>query len=192
MAQIIVKDAVNAMRREFSKLTSSQFNLGVARAINYVAAKAKTKASKDIRSVYKIRAKDLSKSISVKKATKTTLTGFIVATGSPLPLVAFSARQTKTGVSINIMGTRKVVKRAFITTLKSGHKGVFARGEYGNPKFIFAKPRLPITELTTVSVPKSFMSEKVITAMEKQILLDFPDRLRHELQRIADTMTDQK
>ena len=186
--QIIVRDAVSAMRKEFKKLTDSQFNLGVARAINFVAAKAKTKASRDIREIYKIRAKDISKAITVKKASRQTLTGFIVATGNPLPLIAFGARQTKTGVSVNIMGTRKVVKRAFIATLKSGHRGVFARGQYGDAKFIFGKARLPITELTTVSVPRSFMTDKVLKAMESQISQDFPDRLLHELTRIAETM----
>lgn len=192
MMQIIVKDAVASMRKEFSKLTSEQLNLGIARAINWVAAKGKTKASRDIREVYKIRAKDLNKGLTVKKASRQTLTGFIIAEGHPLPLIAFTARQVKTGVSINIMGTRKIVKRAFITTLKSGHRGVFARGQYQNPKFIFAKPRLPITELTTVSIPRSFMSDKVLKAFEDYVKQDFPDRLRHELQRIADTMTDQK
>lgn len=80
----------------------------------------------------------------------------LVAKAKPLPLIAFGARQTKTGVSVEVTkGSRRILRHAFIATMASGHKGVFMRE---GPKRIASKGRYvgkkrqPIHEAFTASV----------------------------------------
>lgn len=52
----------------------------------------------------------------------------LVAKAKPIPLIAFGARQTRTGVSVEVTkGKRSIIRHAFIATMASGHKGVFMR-----------------------------------------------------------------
>jgi hypothetical protein len=80
----------------------------------------------------------------------------LVAKHKSLPLVAFGARQTKTGVSVEVTkGKRAIVKHAFLATMQSGHKGVFMRRGpkrmAGKGKYA-GKMRQPIYETYTASV----------------------------------------
>ena len=80
----------------------------------------------------------------------------LVAKAKPLPLMAFGARQTKTGVSVEVTkGKRSIVRHAFIATMQSGHTGVFMRR--GNKQIArkgryVGKARQPIHELFTATV----------------------------------------
>lgn len=185
---IDIKQAVADLRSEFSHLTNGQQNLAIARAINHVAAKAKTQASRDIRQEYNVKAKDLKSAIYINKATRNYLEGTIIATGRPLPIMGFAARQTKKGVTVDVMGQRKLIRGSFMATMNSGHRGVFARGNYSGYNFQFRDKRirkqgndLAINELTTSSVPKMMQNNAVLSALEKGLTEDFPSRLRHEL-----------
>lgn len=191
MLKIDISEATNAMRREFRDLTGREFRTGVARALNHTAAKAKTQASREIRGVYRIKAKDLNPSIKVSRTNGDELQSRVVATGKNLALHSFGAKQNKRGVSVNIMGQRKTIRSAFIARMKSGHIGVFGRGQYKGGKFEFRNKRirksgndLGITEMTTVSVPIAFQNRKVLDAVTRGIQADFPKRLQHELMRI--------
>jgi hypothetical protein len=63
----------------------------------------------------------------------------LLAKAKPIPLMAFGARQTKTGVSVEVTkGKRAIVRHAFMSTMQSGHKGVFMRE---GPKRIAMKGR---------------------------------------------------
>lgn len=187
--QIDVSDAVKKLSNLTDQLSPEQVGLGTARAINHTIAKGKTSASREIRSVYNIKASEVGKAIRIEKSTRTSLTGKIIVSGSPIPIIAFSPRQTKTGVTVTILkGKRKAIKRAFIQRMKSGHVGVYARGRYGNNEFKFRTKRinkrgqdLPIEELMTTSVPKAFATDKVIGAVGKQLEKDLDTRLLHEL-----------
>jgi hypothetical protein len=188
---INVSDAIYKLRREFRDLATSQFNLAVARAINHTIAKAKTAASKDIRGQYKVKAKDLSGKLAISKATRVTQTGMIRVSAKPLPIVAFGARQTRKGVSVNITGKRKVIKSAFIATMKSGHKGVFVRGAYKGSELTYRTKRikkkgadLPIEEVHTASPYSMMIHESVQEATATNINTSFPARLLHELKRM--------
>lgn len=184
MIRVDVRDAVNGMRTKYKQLGEPEFSLAIARAINRTARTAKTEASRQIREKYKIRAKDINKALNLTLATRVTKTGYVIATGKPLPIIAFMPRQTKAGVNVTIVNTRKTIKRAFILNLSSGHKGVFARGEYGDSTFMFKKPRLPIKELTTVSVPTAFINDAVNAALRQKIQDFFPARLEQEVLNI--------
>jgi hypothetical protein len=65
--------------------------------------------------------------------------------GEVVPLSRFPMVQTAFGVAvrINVSGSKRVIKSAFIRSMKSGHEGVFQRK---------GKERLPIKELWTTKL----------------------------------------
>lgn len=205
MMHISVEEAVKKMRKEFVDLTNDEFKTGVSRAINHTLAKAKTSASREIRTVYAISAKDVGQALTIRKAGKVELTGFVIAAGKPIPLKKFRPLQTDEGVSVIVKkGQRQLIKAAFLTTMPSGHTGVFARGSYKQGGYEFRHKRIkpaggyrqvngrwqpivndtPINTLTTTSVPLMFANDMVLNAVKKRIEEDFPARMLHELKRI--------
>ena len=205
--KVSVEQAVKDIRREFRDLMDAEFNTGVARAINHTAAKAKTASSKEIRSIYNISAKDVNKSFDIRRANRAQLYAYIVSTGKPIPVHNFKPIQTKEGVSVLIKkGNRQLIKGAFLATMASGHKGIFARGTYkgGKGDFVFRNKRirkaggyalkngryqpinndLNINEITTVSVPRAFSNQVVLRNLSNTIDREFPARMMHELSRI--------
>lgn len=190
-----VSKAINDLKAQFydpvNPNSNAKFNLAIARAINHTLAKAKTAASRDIRSEYNVKAKELKSALAINKAKRTWLEGMLIATGKPLPLIAFGARQTRRGVTVDVMGKRERLPSAFIGTMASGHRGVFARGKYQGYKFQWREKRikkqgndLAINELTTTSVPKMMQNNAVLTALQKGLEQDFPARLEHEVSRL--------
>lgn len=198
MIRFDVRRAVADIERQFGPMKPNQVNAAIARAINHTSAKAKTASSKAIRSRYKVKASDLSKAINITKATSQSRTAYIVHFGNPLPVRAFSPRQTKRGVSVNISGTRKIIAKSFLAVMPSGHEAVFARGYYAQ-QFQFRTQRgpkgqkrggvwpsdLPIESLKTRSVPGMLMYKTVLEKVAAQIGQDFPARFTHELARMV-------
>lgn len=204
MISVSVEQAVKEMRREFKDLTNQEFNTSVARAINHTAAKAKTASNREIRTMYNISAKDVNAAMRIKKAGRAELYALLIAQGKPIPLKKFKPVQTKDGVSVMVKkGQRQTIKSAFLSTMGSGHTGVFARGSYKQGGYNFRHKRItpaggykqvgnrwqpinndtPINTLTTTSVPLMLSQNIVINALSKKISEDFPNRLVHELGR---------
>lgn len=163
----------------------------VARAINHTAAKVNTQAKREIRDAYKIKTTDVAKAFTLAKGNSIRLSAVITARGKPIPLLPFGARQTKKGVTVNIAGTRQLVKHAFIVTLKSGHKAVMARGKYTGNHWLGRRERdtndgndLAINELMSKSVPTALMNINVLASLEEKLETDFPNRLEHEIKNI--------
>lgn len=186
------------MRMANRKMKKSAFDSAVVAAINHTLGVAKTAANKEIRNEYKIRAKDIRPALSIRRAKRGKNTweieGALVATGRPLGLIRFGARQTKKGVSVNVLGQRKVVAKAFIATMKSGHSGVFGRGNYNSNRFNFRYKRIrkrgndtPITEMKTVSIPTAFSNDVVLKHLANKMATHFPKRLAHEIGRRVTT-----
>lgn len=142
MAAIVI-DAKDAPKiaRAFQQATVS--------TINKTMRKARVAASKEIRKIYNIKAKDIKKALVITRANRNKMYADHIVTGRRLLLSYFAPRQTKKGVTIRIKKSsgRKVVKGAFEATMKTGHKGVFKRK---------GKSRLPIRELTTLDLPTMY------------------------------------
>ncbi|KAJ3472392.1 hypothetical protein NLI96_g13358 [Meripilus lineatus] len=94
-----------------------------------------------------MKASAIKRSFSIKRATANTLLVTLQATGAPIAVINYSARQTGSGVSVNVKTGRKILKHAFIASMKNGHKGVFVRSGGKGSK------RLPIKELYGPSIP---------------------------------------
>lgn len=217
---INVQPAIRHMRKEFRELTGKEFSLGVARALNRVAATARTRVIKDIARQYQIPQHFIkpkggrknasriyvrragTKDMSSRRMREKGLQAAIVAAGFPIDLRFFDPRQEKTGVSIKVMGSRQIIRGAFMGTVKAGksssHTNVFARGNYGGRGFQFRKgpgkkagyrmhngkkqwTDLPITKMVGVSIPAVFGQDERINTIANIVERDFGKRLEHEL-----------
>jgi hypothetical protein len=194
MAQIDVSDAVRTFRGLHTDLTGAQFDKNVAGALNHTARKVRTRTSIEVRRLYRIKAKDVKKSISLGPAMVTNLTATIRISGKRLPIRAFPHRQTRKGVSVSILkGPRRVIHKAFVSSMGNGHQGVFARGEYKAKGFGFRYKRtapsrgndLGISELLTTSVPQAAARKIILQKQRRGVEADFPKRLSHLLGRAS-------
>lgn len=131
-----------------------------SRALNKTLANVRTVASKEIREERALSAKVTKDALTIERATRQKLYGALVASGRPIPLSKYQARQGKRGVTVKVSpGGRKTVihagNKAFIVGKIGGH--VFARE---------TKSRLPIKKLYGPSIPSTFIKDKVINALK--------------------------
>lgn len=199
MISISVKHDIDRAVRDLDDLAKQKVPRAAARALNKVGAQAKTQAAREIKARYQIGVRMISKYITVaRRASSNSLSVEVRAEGRPLPVLAFKARQTRKGVSVEIVrGHRKLISRAFITTLKSGHRGAFARTSVhgasgylaGSFQFRHGKGSrlrkkgkdLPIGELLTIGIPQAFSNRVVIERLDQLVRDKFPEVFRHEL-----------
>lgn len=181
--QISLQSNIDQVRRRLTRVQRQVIPQAAARALNRVARQAHTQMAREVAGSYAIKVGDAKKAIRVTRtAGRHSLTAVLTAAGSRLPLMQFRARQTRRGVTVMVRrGERKLVRGAFVATMKSGHTGVFARGRYGPGGFQPAKPRLPITELTTLSVPGALGQREIQQRIRQFIAKKFEERFAHEI-----------
>ncbi|MBN2397100.1 MAG: phage tail protein [Deltaproteobacteria bacterium] len=150
-----------------------------ARAINRTLSGVKTDASAEIRNEITATKKYVDRTFKIQKASTVNLRGAVSSTGRPLPLIAFSTRKTKKGVSVLVKKgrTRKVIPHTFIATMKSGHEGVFWREKVGG-KMV---GRLKILQRYGPRVPDIFSNESVMKTVEAKANERMTKNLSHEI-----------
>lgn len=202
-----IQDAIKRIQRQYSNISGPVLQQAISRALNRTASQSRTEANRNIRQTYRIGATQVNQGLNIRNSSRTSLTAKIIASGRPISLTAFGAKQESatTTVKFDRKGnlsrvTRKTRKRnpasgvsfeikkgnperlptAFIQTANGGTT-VFARGTYGSPEFNFGKQRLPIAKLTTVSLPLMFANNEVITPTENKALDILNSRITHEI-----------
>ena len=134
-------------------------------AVNKTLTGVRTDATNEVSKVVTPKKTTIRNAIAVKKMSVADASAYVRCAGRALGLIHFAARQTKKGVTVQVLRSegRKLVKHAFIAAMKSGHKGVFWRQWSGvrkpyNPRKAYgrmpASYRLPITELKSLAVPE--------------------------------------
>jgi hypothetical protein len=146
-----------------------------SRAINKTLTNVRTEANKQIREERALSASTVRNALAIKRATKLLLIGELIASGRPIPLREYQARQTKAGVTVKVSpGGRKLVSHAgnkgFIVSKIGGH--VFARE---------GKSRLPIKKLYGPSIPSTFIKAKVLAALDRVASSSWQKRIAEEL-----------
>jgi hypothetical protein len=146
-------DLTGMVKWEKATLSSIQSATNMAGSSALRAMRAE--GSRRIRETKGIQARQIDTALSMVFPTGKPIWS-LVAKGKPLPLIAFGARQTRAGVSVEVTkGKRSIINAAFIATMQSGHKGVFMRR---GPKRIASKGRYagkmrqPIYELFTATI----------------------------------------
>jgi hypothetical protein len=80
------------------------------------------------------------------------------------------------GVSVQIAkGKTTSLPRSFIAATKSGHIGVFRR---------LGKSRLPIVDMSTITIASMFAQQKVQAATMKAVQAKWAERLQHHFDRL--------
>lgn len=163
----------------------------VMRALNKMAEQGKVAGAREVRAAgYNLKIGAIKKGIKVRRATKSELRASVIATGKPVPLIEYGARQTAKGVSVSVLKGRKVIAGAFIATMPSGHSGVFVREQGAKHKKVGQGKQaswhaLPIKELFGPSVPDGMGNKAVQVALQRLFTEKFPTLLEHEHQWLS-------
>lgn len=183
---ISVKSDFSAIERALTHAQHAALPSARRRTLNKLAQYAKSEAVRSIRSRWRFKAATIRKSISIKRANYKALEAEVRAIGQNSPIIDFAARQTRKGVTVGVSkGKRKLIKGAFVATMKSGHKGVFKRSAKatrrtkGRPTT--SSPNLPIEEVYTIGVPQAFASIAVSNALRKTVADRLRNTYEHEL-----------
>jgi len=154
MIYIKTDSAIEALKNLGFSLSEKQIAVVCSRAINRSLYQGRTKARRQVKTVYNISQKNLN-GIDFKRANPNTVTGKLFASRKPIPIDAFSPKQETSsqsikitkrgtqnikefsqakknpviGVSVEIKkGQREIIPYAFM--IAGGAVRVFARGEY--------------------------------------------------------------
>lgn len=159
----------------------------IMRALNRTMQNVQTVAVRETARDMGLRQADVRPSIAIDGARPDRLVARLIATGARIPLIKFGAtgpepsRGRGRGVAYRLPGGRGRHPRAFIATMRSGHRGVFvrrgpSRSRAGRPR---SSPGLPIQELFGPSIPRSFA--KQFPAMRARADEMLSKNLQHEI-----------
>lgn len=145
------------------------------RAINRGLTAMRTAISKETRSKYVVKAKDIKDTLEVKKASSRHLSGKIVSTGSPLDLTKFRYRIKKRGgiyAQVKKGGGGTLPHSFFVTT---GNAGLYHR---------VSRERLPIQREFGPSIPQMIGNEAVSTKIQERGREVFERELAHQISHL--------
>ncbi|MDR3414208.1 MAG: phage tail protein [Formivibrio sp.] len=186
MIKINVQVDIDRAISKLAHVPSEVQDKALPRALNKTASQAKVQASREIRNAgYGLKVSEIKKAIAIRRANRSDLVASVYASGRPIALINYNARQTKAGVTVSVKNGRKLIRGAFIATMPSGHTGVYERVGSGHKKVMHngaAQWRgLPIKELFGPSIPSAFMNETVQNALVTAIRERFPRLFAHEI-----------
>lgn len=207
-----IQKAINKIKREYDYISDETLNEALSRALNHTASKSRTEANQNIRKTFNISAARINNELRTRKSNKNTLEASVLASGAPLSLNQFQAKQIgsqgttsfdRKGVASSrlnrksrsnaLKGVTAIIKKgttinlptAFIQVANGGIT-VFARGRYKSKGegFEFGKDRLPINKLTTTSIPLMFANNDVMNPTSDKAGVMLLDRISHEIKYI--------
>lgn len=184
--QIDVRFEIEQAIAKIDRVKKEVADKAIVRALNRVAEQSRTESGQQIRAAgYDLKAGDIKAAISLRRASAGNVRAVVKASGRPIPLIKYAARQTRKGVTVSVKNGRRLIPGAFIATMQSGHTGVFIRAGSGHKK---VRQRtgmnwsgLPIKELFGPSIPSAFINKTVQEALVASVRQRFPERLKHEL-----------
>ena len=177
-----VKSNANSVAMELRAAGVEMRERAVVSALNKTVQQARTAASREIRAAgYNVKASEIKKALRMARASSGRLFASLIASGRPIPLMAFGARGTRKGVSVNVLNGRKVLDGAFIAKMRNGKTGVFVR-EGARQKRTKANKwaDLPIKHLFGPSIPAAMANAKVQAALVSLMNDKFPQILTQE------------
>ena len=188
MINLTVKSNVKEITAKLSAFAKEQ-QVAAVRALNKTADQARVDASREVRDAgYNIKVSAIKKSFYIEKANKYKMEVALKATGRPITLINYGARQTKSGVRVRVKNGPTVFHHAFIVTMPNGHRGVFERIGKTHKKVKVGnkilRTGLPIKELYGPSIPQGLNNKIVTAALMKLIREKFPAIYAHELKYV--------
>lgn len=192
MIKLDVKLDVKAITASIAQIAKEQ-EKAVVRALNKTAAQARTEAARSVRAAgYNIKIAAIKKSFTISKARSRHLVVTLKSTGEQIKLINYGARQSKSGVSVQVLEGRQVLRHVFLAKNARGGVGIFERVDRqgGKHKVVVRNGKkvrigLPIKELFGPSIPQALSNEIVEKALMDKIREKFPAILAHEVQWLA-------
>lgn len=170
---------VEELKTLMSALEPASRVRALVRAMNKTARGVRTDISREVRQRVNIKAADVKTGIRLWAANKNRPSVRITISGKRRPLIMFGARQTKTGVSVQVYKAngRKVIPHLFIRTGRSGEAQVFSRASAGGGKMV---GRYPIRKRYGLALPEAFewTSREVVETQARERL---KKNLTHEI-----------
>jgi hypothetical protein len=197
MIRVDVRRAVQQLNKAHRDLSAKERGRAMSKALNRAVQSGRANAAKETRRKYNVRSTDVKKTITLARSTPATLEARFKSVGSTLPLMSFRPNKTKKGITAKIGQSRKLFPGAFMSTTKSGHKGIFARAKYKGNKLVSRRTRvnkypdndLPIVEIQSLTVPSAIQNKGVINPltqlMQERLVKEFSHELRFRTQRAA-------
>lgn len=133
MTSIIRIDGQRELNRKLTRLERQVFPRALSVSVNNVARTVRTEAARDISKATGLKQSTVKRRVVIrKKANPQDPSAIIQATGRPLNLIEFGARQLKRGgVSAKPWGRRQKFKGAFIATMPNGSEIVVKQSRVG-------------------------------------------------------------
>lgn len=147
----------------------------VVRALNKSILQTRTEISTQVRQTYNVRKADFDDSLRIRKAIGNNFFASLISYGKRIALPKFKASWSKknAGASVEVIkGQTRMLKHTFISTMKSGHEGVYIRRGI---------KRLPIRELKGPTPGQMMVARKIWTVVETMITDFFVKHLDHEV-----------
>lgn len=162
----------------------SQARPVLARAVNRAAENAKTNMNRKVREQYLVKARDVNKTVSIRKANHVSLGAVVKSKGFKIPLIKFKVSPKKPKPKNPPSAYKAQVKKG------GGLKPVLGAfvANINGPKMMqrIGKKRLPIQQLFGPSVPEMIGAPSVIGYIEKEALSTLEKRIDHEIKRLLE------
>ena len=136
---IEIKDATDALRKQFAQLPTAIFENAVVKSINFTLSQSNRILSSSVRKIFNIDGDTFSKAIKIKKANRTYQYGYILAKSRALNLANFSnTMQVKAGKKTSFIGARKGKNRGAYGTSPTpvNTQGIFVEIYNGQQELI--------------------------------------------------------
>jgi hypothetical protein len=157
----------------------------LVRALNKTMANVKTQAARMVRDAgYKLKISDIKAAIKLRNASSGRLRSDMVASGRPIALIKYNARQVGAGVSVDVLKGRKTIAHAFVAETRNGPQ-VFLREAGAKHKKVVKGGKvqwsaLPIRKLFGPSIPDALINKTVEAAIVDLLADRFETNLVHE------------
>jgi hypothetical protein len=167
MALQFVRTNAPALAAELRALVPRLRDTAIVRSLNYAARGTRVEARRMVQAELALKAGDITKELSVKRASRALPEAVLEVRSRPVGLVKYGARQTSRGVTVKVKrrGARKLVRSAFIANVRSGHRAVWVRQRLGGGR---RAGRLPIEELFSTSIIQYLDDRLVIARLERK------------------------
>lgn len=146
-------------------------------AINRTLTFTNKTLKKEVRNVYNIKAGDIQSSLTLKRATPSSLVGQIQSDGRRLTLGRFVRGASKRGKPVKVR-----VKKA-ATKVVNTAPGAFVSSLTGNKQVLKrkGKSRYPVEVLHTLSIPQMISTVKVSNVIQTEAQRVLRQRTEHEV-----------
>ena len=187
MMKMSLDHDISKMEEVIDALRTGLGKNAVMRALNRTIDQSQTQASKSMREKYSFKAATVKATMIKYKAYPDRLQATLRSKGRRTQLIDMQARQTSKGVRVRVGKVRKLIKGAFIATMKSGHVGVFIREDGTQQGKKGAIKNRKIKELYTIGIPEAFASQTIQQALADNAENVFLPRLKHEIEWLMKT-----